>query len=113
MKTVDNIVADCLKLHYNSTADYIRHLISSRKLAAYYVAGKISGYFLAAIPNFKKVIDKLDSISKDELSELYDRYDKYHSDINAAFIKVKNIKVNPLKFADDAIFEAKNKHTNV
>ena len=109
MDTVRLIVADCIKFNYNSVLDYLRMLISSKKLAAYYVAGKISTYYLAAIPNFKKVIDKLDSISRDEFKELYDRYDKYHTDINEAFLHVKNIKVNPIKLTDEAIFSAKNR----
>jgi len=108
LRSVDNIVEDCIHLNFNSVIDYLRHLISNRTLASYYLSGKISTYYFAAIPKFRKVIDKLDNLSKDEFRTLYERYDKYHSDVNEAFLKIKNIKINPIKYTNDAILKAKN-----
>jgi len=108
LRSVDNIVDDCIKLNFNSVVDYLRYLISSRKIASYYAAGRISIYYFAAIPKFKNVIEKLDNISRDEFHMLYERYDKYHYDVNEAFLKLKNIKINPIKYTNDAILNAKN-----
>jgi len=108
IKSVKNIVEDCINLNFNSVIDYFRYLISNKMLSSYYAAGKISTYYFAAIPKFKNVIEKLDNISKDEFSTLYERYDKYHSDINEAFLKIKNIKINPIKYTNDEILKTKN-----
>lgn len=108
LKSVNNIVADCIELNFNSVIDYLRYLISNRKLAAYYATGKISTYYFAAIPKFRNVIDKLDDLAKAEFKTLYDRYEKYHSDVNEAFLKMKNIRINPIKFTNDAILKARN-----
>lgn len=104
-KSVDNISNDCIALDFYSTKDYIRELISSRKLAQYYLTGKISRYWFAAIPNFKKVIVKLDKMSQDEFKDIYDRFDIYNTDINKAFLMMKSIKVNPIRYTDEIIFK--------
>lgn len=108
VKSVKNIVKDCVALNFNNVTDYFRYLIQKRQLSAYYISGKISIYYFAAIPNFRKVIDKLDPISKDEFRMLYDRYEKYNVDINEAFLQMKNIKMNPLSFTNDMILKARN-----
>ena len=104
MKSVKNIVDECLELNIMSTKDYFRYIIKSNKLAGYFVTGKISAYYLAAIPNFRKIIDSLDLVSKAEFRRLYNRYDKYHSDINEVFLEMKNIKINPIKYTDSELF---------
>lgn len=108
MKTVDNIVADCLEHNFNTVADYFIYLVNNKKLAAYYVSGKLSDYYLASIPTFKKIVDKLDAFSKADFKELYSRFELYSTAINEAFLQEKNIKINPIKFTNDKIFDAKN-----
>lgn len=103
VKSAQNIVRDCIELGYFSTKDYIRHLITTKKLAEYYVSGKISLYYFAAIPNFKNIISKLDSFSKDEFQKIYDRFEMYNSEIVTAFIKKTNQKVNPIKYTDELL----------
>ena len=109
MKSVKNIVVDCLKFGCYTTKEYLRLLIKSNKLANYIISGKISIYYFAAIPNFDRVIEKLDHFSKKELSMLHDHFEIYHSEINKAFIYAKNCKINPLDFTDRAIIAAKRK----
>lgn len=108
LKSVDNIVKDCIDLKYNTVIDYLRYLIKHKLLAAKYIAGQISIYYLAAIPKFKIVIDKMDKISRDEFQQLYDRYEKYNVDVNEAFMQMKNIRINVIKYTNDAILNAKN-----
>lgn len=109
LKSANNIVDDCIKLGFTSTKEYIRHLITSRKLVAKYLAGEISIYYLSSIQNFKQIIPKLDRISQDEFSKILNRYDKYNVDIQEAFKKYKSCRVNPIKFTDDLLWRKLNK----
>ena len=43
-------------------------------------------------------------MSKAEFKEVYDRFDIYNTEINEAFLMLKQCKANPLKMTDDAIF---------
>ena len=52
MKSVDNIAKECVQNGWFTTKDFMRHLINEKKLAGWYASGKISKYYLAAIPNF-------------------------------------------------------------
>lgn len=103
MKTVENIAEDCKRLNIQSTTEYVRYLISNKKLVNYYVCGKISQYWLASIPNFKKIIEKLDNISKDEFSIIYHRFDKLQSDVYEALKKHMTTRRSTIQITDDAI----------
>lgn len=107
VKSANNIVNDCKALGYYSTKDFIRYLISSKKLAEYYITGRISLYYFAAIPNFKKIIPKLDSFAKSEFQKIYDRFEMYNAEITTAFMKKTNQKVNPIKFTDNLIYKSR------
>ena len=78
-------------------------LIKERKLSAYYVSGVISKYYLAALPKFPKLVDKLDSISKDEFQPICHKYEKYNADIKEAMFSVLKKVVSVLAFTDDLI----------
>ena len=108
LKSANNIASECIKLGYFSTKDFIRYLIRNKKLAEYYVSGKISIYYFAAIPNFKKIIPKLDMISRSEFQKLYDRFEIYNEEITTAILKKTNYKANPIKFTDELIFKLNN-----
>lgn len=108
IKTINNIANDCLSLGYFSTKDYFRYLISTKKLAQYYVSGKISGYYLAAIPTFKKIIPKLDKLSRADFHKLYNRFELYNEEITTTIMLKTNQKVNPIKITDDLIFKLRN-----
>lgn len=103
MKSVKTIANECYQLNIMSTKDFIRKLISDKRLAAYYISGKISKYYLAAIPNFNKVIPKLDHFSKLDLDDLYRLFDVYQTEVQDAFLYMKNIKINPLRLTDTMI----------
>lgn len=108
MKSANNIAVECVKLGYFTTKDFIRYLIANKKLSEYFVSGKISIYYFAAIPNFKKIIPKLDVFSKAEFQKLYSRFEMYNADITAAFMKKTNYKVNPIKITDELIFKLRS-----
>lgn len=103
MKTANFIADQCIDLGYPSSKEWIRNAISERKLASYYVAGKVSKHFLASIPNFPKILPKLDQLSRDELSVIAERFDLYNTEINEAFLFVKKCKLNPIDFVDTLI----------
>ena len=100
LKSAENIAQDCIDSGFTSSKDYLRDLISSKRLANYYLTGKISKYWLSGIPTFKKIITKLDQLSQDEFHEIYERFDLYNTEINEAFLQEKQCKVNPIRYTD-------------
>lgn len=105
MKSANNIADACVENGWFTTKDFMRHLINEKKLAGWYASGKISKYYLAAIPNFWKIVPKLDHFSKLELKTVADRYDVYHTEVNEAFLKLKKFKVNPIALTDAIIYD--------
>lgn len=108
MKSVNNIAEECAKNGWFTTKDFIRHLIDKKKLAGWYASGKISKYYLAAIPNFWKIVPKLDHFSRIELQPVADRYDMYNTEVNEAFLKLKKFKINPVALTDAMIYEKRH-----
>lgn len=108
MKSVNNIAEACVENGWFTTKDFMRHLINEKKLAGWYASGKISKYYLAAIPNFWKIIPKLDYFSKLELKQVAERYDIYHTEVNEAFLKLKKFKINPIALTDAIIYEKRH-----
>lgn len=108
MKSAKNIVDECIENGWFTTKDFMRHLINEKKLAAWYASGKISKYYLAAIPNFWKIVPKLDHFAREELKPLAERYDVYNTEVNEAFLHLKNFKVNPIDLTDALIYEKRH-----
>ena len=108
MKSVNNAADECINRGYNDVIDFIRHIVKNRKVSAYLVSGKLSIYWFAAIKGFKKVIEKMDPISRDEFSKLYNRFDKYSEDINQAMMQMKNISASAIKMTNDEIAARKS-----
>ena len=108
LKSVNNIVNDCIKLGFTSTKEYMQYLILNRLLVAKYLSGEISIYYLSAIQNFKKIIPKLDNISQAEFSKILNRYDKYNLDIQETFKKYKSCRINPIQFTDKLLWKKLN-----
>ena len=109
IRTLKNIVNECLATQTYTTKDYLRWLVDNNKIGTYVLAGKISMHYLAAIPSFNKVIEHLDYFSKLELTQLNDHFEIYHSEINEAFLAKKKKMVNPIKLTDLAILKALKK----
>lgn len=103
IKSAKNIAKECIKYNYTTSIDYFRMLISKRKLVNYYISGKISKYFLVLIPNFQKIITKLDSLSKDEFRSVCNMYEKYNIDSVQALKKHKIHIRNVFTFTDEII----------
>lgn len=109
MKSVKNIVAECIESETYTTKDFLRHLIKNNLISIYVASGKLSIYYLAAIPSFNKVIDHLDHFSRLELQQLKDHFEIYHSDVNEAFLLKKHKMVNPIELTDLAILKSLKK----
>lgn len=103
LKSATNIAKECVENGYSSSKDYIIDLLKSGKAAGYVSAGVISLYYFAAIPKFDIVISKLDIFTKQAMTLLLEHFDIYHSEVNKAFMLMKNVKVNPIKFTDTMI----------
>ena len=84
-KTAQFIANKSIEMGYSECKSYIKYLILNNKLSNYYLAGYISKYYLAMLPNIKKIIQKLDNISQDELFVISDRYEKYFHDAKEAY----------------------------
>lgn len=108
-KTVNNIVNDCILYGYISSIDYIRELIKTKKLAQYYISGKISKYYLAAIPKFKDIVLKLDSISQDEFLPICNKYEKYNIDVKEAMKQELSKIVSIFDYTDNLIYQKRIK----
>ena len=109
VKSAKNIALECIDEGYFTTKDLLKDLIKNKKISAYVATGRISIYFLAAIPNFDKVIPKLDYFSQLELNQLKDHFEIYHSEINKAFMQIKNCMINPIDFTDKLICKIREK----
>lgn len=112
-KSIKNIALYCVENDYFSTKDFLRYLIESKQIGAYVVSGKISIYYFAALPKFKNAIAKLDYFSRNELHCLEKYFDIYHSDVNNAFLYVKNTMINAIDLTDKAIFKLRQKSKDV
>ena len=109
MSSVKNIVNECIETHTYTTKDFLRNLIDNEKIGVYVAAGKISLYYLAAIPSFNKVIEHLDYFSRLELQLLDEHFEIYHSEVNEAFLAKKRKMVNPIELTDLAILKTLKK----
>ena len=103
MKSVKMLATACLDSECVSAVDFIRKLIREKKLASWVVCGKISAYYLAAIPDFPNIVQRLDSISRDELSFISNRYDMYNTAVNKATLAFENRRANPIRSTDEMV----------
>lgn len=108
VESAENLARECIEHCYPRVVDYIKDLILQRKLAAYYVTGKVSKYYLAAIPKFPKIVSKMDVISKGEFEPLVSKYEKLSINVQEAMIQenVETFKI--FDFTDDKINELKS-----
>ena len=104
MKSVENVVKDCIDLHYSSVKEYFRHLVTENKLAQKYVSGKISGYYLAGIKNLKKIVKKMDSLSQDTLREIVENQESILSEVQDAFLYVRRIRISIISFTNEKLY---------
>lgn len=104
IKSAKNIAHRCIDEGYFTTKDFLRMLIEKKQIGKSIVTGEISMYFFAAIPNFKKIVSRLDYFSRQELSLLDAHFDIYHSEVNKAFLQEKNTYINPIDFTDKLIW---------
>lgn len=113
VNSAKNIAEECIDEGYFTTKDLLRDLIRKQKLSGYIITGRISIYYFAAIPNFDKAIPKLDYFSQMELQQLQNHFEIYHSEVNKAFIQVKNCMVNPIDFTDRLICKMRDRKKKI
>ena len=109
LKSVDNIVSDCIKNGYTSTKEYLKYLIENNKLASNYLSGKISQYYIAGIKNIGKLVRKMDSVSKDTLNPIVEQQAVLLSDMRDAFVYLKNMPISVISFTDKKLQARLNK----
>ena len=102
-RSVKNMAELCLDSEGVSAADFVRKLIREKKLAPWVVSGRISAYYLAAIPGFPKIVSRLDPISRDELAFISNRYDMYNTEVNKAVLAFERRRANPIRATDEMI----------
>lgn len=102
-KSAEEMTKICLENNFLTTKDCLKYLISEKKLGSLFISGKITKYYLAAIPGIVKIIPKLDHFSKLELSEIIDKYEIYYTEIMQSFMYIKNCKINIFEFTDNMI----------
>lgn len=103
MKSVKNVAEESVECGYFTARDFLKAAIDRKLLGNYVAGGRISKYYLAAIPNFDKVVPRLDYFSRCELADLVKYFDVYQVDVNNAMKYVKNVTVNPLDVTNKAI----------
>lgn len=86
-----------------TAVDGIKDMIHKKKLAVYYATGKVSKYYLALIRNFPAIVEKLDTISKDELSSVVNHYEKLNDDALSAMAYVKGFVFKIINLTDEMI----------
>ena len=107
IKSCNYIADNCIKEKL-TPKEYLKKLISEKRLAIEYMCGNISTHFLASINGIKNIFKYLDNNSKDELSIIYTSTEKLNGDIQEAFLKYKKHKVAPLKFIENIIYQKQN-----
>ena len=103
LRSAQNIARDCVELRCPSAKEYVLQMFKHKNLAAYYLTGKISRYWFAAIPSFKKLIFKLDQMSREEFHDVESMFDIYSKDVNDAFVMMTSRKVNVFHLTDELI----------
>jgi len=112
LKSVDNIVKDCIENDYVTTKDYLKHLIEDNKLGAKYLSGEISQYYIAGIKNIGKLVRKMDRVNQDTLQEVVKQQDKLLSDMQDAFVYLKNTRISIISLTNEKLNERLNVRKN-
>lgn len=105
MKSVDNVVNECVKGNYSSATEYLRYLIENNKLAGKYISGELSQYYLAGIKNLRKLVSKMDTINRDTLMEIVENQDKIVSDMQDAFTYFRRSRISIISYTNDKLFK--------
>ena len=101
IKTAQFIASEMKRLGVDSAADCVKAIIRDKTIATNFFTGKLSPYFLAAIPRFQDVIPKLDHFAKDELRNLSAKFESYRVATYHAFEEKYGKIVNVLGLADE------------
>ena len=101
IKTAQFIASETKRLNVSSATECLKAMIRDKTIATNFFTGKLSPYFLAAIPGFQDVIPKLDHFAKDELRKLSAKFESYQVATYHAFKEKYGKKVNVLGLADE------------
>ena len=101
IKTAQFIANETKRLNVSSATECLKAMIHNKTIATNFFTGKLSPYFLAAIPGFQEIIPKLDHFAKDELRKLSMKFESYQVATYRAFEEKYGKKVNVLGLADE------------
>lgn len=101
LRSARNLAELCAANGISTAREGLVYLIKNGMLAAWYMSGKMSNYFLAGIPRFDKVVKRMDDMSQNEMRDLTERFDMYQKKTDESFKYVKNMKANPIRIADN------------
>lgn len=105
IKSIEFAKDFCLKNNIETSREYIKYLIFNNRLAYEFLAGNLSIYFISSIHNIDKLISKMDNLSQETLQIISERYVKYNSDLQDAFMYLRSQKVNTISFLDKRLSE--------
>jgi len=106
------VARGCADSGFVSVREYLKHLIESNKLAGKYLSGEISRYYLAGLKNFRKIVSKMDSLNKDTLKEVVEQQEQLLSDVQDAFMQIKNTRVSMISLTNELFVKAKQNNNN-
>lgn len=108
MKSVNNIIEECISLDLPSVTEYFRYLIINNLLAEKILSGKISYYYLAGINNLEKIVKKVDSINRAELLKICEKRDILNSELQDAFLFIRSQRISPIQYTNKLLIERLN-----
>lgn len=108
IKSANYVADECFKRNI-TPKDFIKELITTKRLAYEYIAGNLSMYFIASLKNIDKLCLYLDQNSRDELSIIINTHKKLNQDVQETFIKYKNQRVSPISLSETILKNKLNK----
>lgn len=111
IRSVSNVAKICVEKKI-SPVDFIKESISGNRIAYEYMSGRMSKYFIVAIPNFVKIYDLLDKMNKEELCIIYNAAEELRNVLQDACLMKTGGTARPIHDVTEAmkkLNENKNK----
>lgn len=106
--TVMRMAETCLG-NGETAREHVAGIFSSNRVAYEYVAGVVSRYFLAAIPDFKTMYERLDGLNADELRIIYNAADELDAMLQEASFLCSGKRASPVADVETEIGKLRQK----
>jgi hypothetical protein len=103
IKNSEYIANESIKAGYSSCELYFKDLLKDNKIGILFLSGKVSEWWLSAVPNIKSYLSQCDNLTKDTINPSEFNFDKLYADVQSAFDYLKKIRFNSFKFTDKLI----------